>query len=232
SGEEETLALLGSQGAIYTLNTTSLDIAEVKKLTIDIVDISFFDKNIFAVGSSGVYSGAFLLNDITQKTVLNDLPNDFISLDIYLGNIYLLSPRENQIYKLTPTGSGYAVTPWLKEDYDLSTAVDIAVSFNIFILRKDGALEEYLVGVKQSFSLLGEEKPSKPVAIYTTSNIDNIYILDGERNAVFVYGKDGSFKLKLEIKSIEDLLDLYVQSDEQKVFVITATKIYSVDTNF
>jgi len=165
----------------------------------------------------------------TKITLSDSEPTPTVTdIQIWNGSIYLLDHQEQTIWKYTPSADSFSSAQnWLKNDKKLSLGpISLAIDGRIWVLYQNGQVENYLSGVKDNFSLKGDQDFDQASNL-TVSLEDDSYLafLDGSKT-IFVYKKDGEFIAKYPLSSIEALdilLDdniLYILANDQKIYQI------------
>ncbi len=149
------------------------------------------------------------------------------------GNLYLLDSVANgQIWKYTGVDAGLgAKTAYLKgEGLDLSSAVSLAIDGSVWVLFDDGTIVKYVRGVKDSFVVTGlDEALVDPIKIYTSPEVENLYILDRQFTRVVVIGKNGEYQAQYRWPGIAGAKDLVVSEELKKILLLTGEKVFSLD---
>ncbi len=161
----------------------------------------------------------------------------------FFNNIYLLVPKENQIYKYVALTNNYgSKTAYLKSNENLADAVDMAIDSSIYVLMKDGAVNQYLTGERTAFKLsalptqmksndpakITAEKLLDPIRIITTKDLGSIFIADRGAKRVVVYDKEGNYKAQYISDKFNDLKDIWVSKEDNKVYVLSGADVYEV----
>lgn len=147
---------------------------------------------------------------------------------------YVLDPLENQIWKYERKRAGYSAATAYNQGTDLSRALSMAIDGSIYILSDDGTIQKLFRGVKADFSF--RELPSIPFSgkklrLYTTPNLDFIYVLDPDNTRILVFTKGDRFatyKKQIIFENISDVRDFVIDSTGQKASIITDSKIYEL----
>lgn len=154
-----------------------------------------------------------------------------IELDTYGRYVYFLDPVENQIWKYERQRDRYSGATPYNQGADLSRAVSFAIDGAIYILSDDGTIQKLFRGEKQDFSF--RELPSQPFSgknlkLYTTPELDFLYVLDPENSRILVFTKGDRFATykKQVLFDLPNAKDFVVDDAGQKVNVVTDDKIY------
>ncbi len=121
-----------------------------------------------------------------------------VAVDNFNNNMYILDPAANRIHKYQPTANGYEVEPIdyfdPSEDVDISTAIDMAIDGDVFVLLSDSTIERYRGGKKLRFQISGLDRPiSKATRLYTDTKAESLYVVDdGNDRIVEIDKRDGN----------------------------------------
>ncbi len=121
-----------------------------------------------------------------------------VAVDNFNNNMYILDPAANRIHKYQPTANGYEVDPIdyfdPSEDVDISTAIDMAIDGDVFVLLSDNTVERYRGGKKLRFQISGLDRPiTKATRVYTDTDAESLYVVDdGNNRIVEIDKRDGN----------------------------------------
>ena len=157
---------------------------------------------------------------------------EVVDTKLYGGNIYLLSSRENQIFKASSFGvEGYSsFSSWLKEAVEIDSNSRMAIDGYIYIWS-EGMLKQFARGRETDFSLRGKLKNpiQNPKDIVTRHGAKNIYILDGNLSRVLKFSKDGALLGQFTDSKWGEPDALAVSRDEKRGFVLSGNKIFEFE---
>lgn len=173
--------------------------------------------------------------DITnQKTTIvagkDNVMSGVVDISGFANNVYLLDKDSNQIWKYLPTDSGYSD----KREYfskgvkaDLANAVRMQIESSVFILKSGGEILRFTKGAADDFSLTGLDQALKdPKSMFTSSDVDNLYILDSGNSRMVVADKNGVFKSQYQGDKFGVASDLVVDEIGKKVYLLDNGKIF------
>lgn len=154
-----------------------------------------------------------------------------VDLTGYAGNIYGLDTSAGQIWRWAGLSEGLAKQKeYLKNKADLGDAVSLAIDGSIWVLFKDGTISKFTRGEKDAFSLSGLDKPfAEPIRLFTDENQSNLYVLDQKNTRVVVLGKTGEYQAQYVWPGIAGTVDLLASEKIGKIFLLTDSRIYSLD---
>ncbi len=149
------------------------------------------------------------------------------------SNIYLLDSAGNQIWKYLPTDSGYSdKRPYLSSGVKAAfgSSVRLQIESSVYVLTQDGQITRFTRGDKDNFSYAGLDKGVKnPKSFFTSSDTDNLYLLDSGNARLLVLTKTGQYKSQITGDKFGTATDLVVDEKGKKVYLLEGSKIYSVD---
>lgn len=238
----------------FTLSGSSLLLLDNSSKSLVVVDINKKSNQVLAgadqLGSASLASinGSFAFVYSLDKGVLridssnkkvtavakNDKEVDNVSdLTGFGSNVYLLSSGKNQIWKYTPTSSGYSdkiayLTSGTKADFN--RALRMQIESSVYVLKKGGEISRFTKGAADNFSLSGLDKGVKdPKSIFISSDTDNLYILDSGNSRLVVVTKIGAYKAQYQGDRFGTASDLVVDEKGKKVYLLDGNKIYTMD---
>jgi hypothetical protein len=162
----------------------------------DLIDIFWVDAGrLMALDRSG----AFLQYDPAKSAWAQRPASDGsqwarVSLAAsYAGNLYLLDPSKSQILKYAANEGGWSPgVAYLAAgvNVDLSTAADMAVDGDIWVLRGDGSLWRFASGRLADFTLRDLETPlARPVGLTTAQAMVGLYVVDVGNQRIVQFDK-------------------------------------------
>ncbi len=228
SSLQSTSGIKSSDAKQVDVSVNSMLLAETKN------DASYFaydDKNIYGLTSSAVFS--LDKDGSNKKTIIknDDLWQQGIAVSSYNGNVYVLDKKQNQILKFVAADSGFSQTNYFKDaSPDFSNAVSMAIDSSVYVLSSNGNVGKFTKGKSDSFSVTAlETKLSSPKRIFTTADLDNIYILDNGNSRIVVLDKNGAYKSQYQANVIKNADDFDVSEKDKKAYVLSSGKVYEID---
>lgn len=191
-------------------------------------------------GLAFIYSqdkGILRVDNASQKvTVVSKKDSDWGDIkDLYAfaGNIYVLDPGKNMIWKYLPTSEGYSD----KKEYlskgakvDFASSIRMQIDSSIYILKNGGEILRFTKGDKDNFSYSGLPAPVKdPKSFFVSSDTDNLYLLDSGNSRLLILTKTGSYKGEISGQKFAQATDLVVDEKNKKVYLLDGSKIFQVD---
>lgn len=147
----------------------------------------------------------------------------------YQGNIYILDSKEG-VLKYVAGGGGYGKRAYFSSDApNLNTATAMAIDGSVWLLFADGKLLKYTSGVADEFKISGLEKPlAQPTKLFTTRDIENIYILDKGNGRIVKLGKNGLFQSQYAAAIVSQAKDFTVSEKDKKILILSGNKVWEL----
>jgi len=190
---------------------------------------SVLDEDITYTISSKTIATVSKAGDKKELIKNNSTWSNPVSLSAFSGNVYVLDTKAG-LLKFVPTSSSYGQSSYFKEEApSLTNAVGMAIDSSIFILFSDGTVQKYTRGVKDSFTLSDVPKNvSQPSALYTNTQVNNIYILDTRSSSLLKFDKTGNFQAQFQSDILKTAKTFVVNDDEKSAFILSGNKIYEL----
>ncbi len=156
----------------------------------------------------------------------------------YNGNLYLLDPNSNQLWRYRPSGANYMNPP---EPYfppetpvDLKSVIDVGIDGYVWLLYPNGSMLRFLSGAQEAFALEPVDPPlTHAVAMWMNlaePPAGRIFIADAATNRVLVFDKNGKLLAQLTplepANALKDLQDIYVDEMTNTLYLLTKTALY------
>ena len=149
------------------------------------------------------------------------------------GNVYILDKGKNQIWKYIGVSSGYSdkrsyLTEGVRTDFSGSARMQIESS--IYILKSGGEILRFTKGEPDHFSIGGLDRGIlDPKSFYTSSETDNLYILDSGNSRLVILSKTGEYKGQYSGDKFGTATDLVVDEIGKKVYLLEGSKIWEME---
>jgi len=157
------------------------------------------------------------------------------SMQVYIGNIYILNNLDKQIYKYSNNKNRFSDQQnYLKDTSSLEKSIDFAIDGFVYILLSDGNIIRYSRGNEQSLSFKNIPAPDNsivnPISIFTTENDNAIYILDKPKNyRVLSFTKNGDYQKQIIVKDFgQQTTDLLVDENNKKIYLASDKGLYAI----
>jgi len=104
------------------------------------------------------------------------------------------------------------------------------VDGSVWVLFSDGTIVKYTQGKKDAFQVIGLDQPfGEAVKIFTSPEVEHLYILDRANTRVVVVDKSGEYAAQYQWSGIAGVKDLVVSETLKKIFFLTGEKVFSLD---
>ena len=136
-----------------------------------------------------------------------------VAFDNFNNNLYILDPGANAIHKYQATAGGYEVAPspylLASADVDLSSAIDLAIDGDIFVLMSDASVLRLRGGQREPFEVTGLDVDTmKPTRIFTEVDTDSLYLVDSANKRIVEIDKreesEGEFVRQFKYAGSDD----------------------------
>ena len=154
-----------------------------------------------------------------------------VDMQMFAGNIYLLTPAGVWRHQVTDTGYG-PKQAWLAGSEDtsqLGSSSNLAIDASLWVMQTTGQILKYTRGVREDFVLTDLDQPFAPGAvIYTDPEAELLYILDRGNGRVVVLAKTGAYQLQYQFDQAKEAQDLAVDEAGGQMYLLAGSKILSV----
>ncbi|NMC36594.1 hypothetical protein GYA49_06130 [Candidatus Beckwithbacteria bacterium] len=211
--ESKAIKILAGKDLVFT-DTTLASIPAWVFLASD-SKIQIIDKQ------SGKQLQSFRLSKITIDQILG-----------YSNNVYVLDKNLGQLWRFRGIKDSLAEPDaFFSQEQDLQEINDFAIDGSVWLLRADGGVEQYTMGLRDayypSFSL---DVPLKnPQRIITDEDCKNLYILDQANNRIVVISKQGEYVGQYLWDKIQEIDTITVSENLGKILLGLDDKIYGID---
>lgn len=222
----------------FELKTADLSVVKTEHQTLNLdepLSLLDGDNSILILHKDGSLS-KLALDAKKINPIKIDFPknNTTVSIaSIYGDNLYTIDTENNQIYKHSPSGDDFSIgKPWLKDDISLKKIKSITIDGAIYTINSDGVINKFFKGEKQDFGFKNEnELLSGPEKIWTNTELSNLYVMDTVGKKIAVINKDGEMITQYYSESFTDLKDFIVMNNGKKIYVLSGSKIFEIDTD-
>lgn len=229
--EGTSLGLLDTKGGIVFL----LDVEKKSVRTLDDKEvdntrsIGLYDGSVYLTKSDGVYKGEE--SERIEKVIEEDEWGEIEDIVIYNGNVYLLDGQKDEVYKYLVAEAGYsAKQSYFKEGQspDLALARGISIDGSLYVLSKNTILK-YTSGLRDGFSLSLPEDNYTFNQLFTSRDVEKLYLLDSTQGKVVVAEKNGKYSKQVESSVLKDASDIVVLEGDKTLIVLKGDKLYSIE---
>jgi len=242
----EVVALAGSgstfygynkSNQIYKFSTTQQSVDVVVKLDNEVKGLNTLADNELLIYFATPEANIGILN--TEENSLTNINFEFnnpltekVSLEPYFSRLYVLDPRERQIYKHQQVGRSYTRgQPWLVDDTaDISDASSMAIDGNIWVTTNSGNLYKFNAGEREDFSLATLDPIlNSPNFVWTSIDSSKLYILDPPTHRVIILNKDGTIHKQFVSERFDNLKSAVIDEGNDKIYILNSNQVYEID---
>lgn len=172
----------------------------------------YSDPNLFKIDMA---SGA--KKELFKKSKAQDM-------EFFIGNLYLLT--KEGIAKFVPVENGFVEAgDYLSGGFSATASSRFAIDGSIWV-TKGAEILNFLQAKPQSFQISGLTSPVGEFGqIYTSSEIDSLYVVDIKNSALLVISKEGIYLKTYQSPEFAKAQDLAVDSQEKKLYLAVGNKI-------
>ncbi|TAN33069.1 hypothetical protein EPN28_03665 [Patescibacteria group bacterium] len=151
-----------------------------------------------------------------------------LAISVYNRRMYTVSDK--QIYRHDGIRAGYGRgKEWLSEPAELSDTIDLVIDGDLWTLSKTGRLQKFTGGKKQAFEITGLN-PALDSAddIWTYTDLNYLYILDGARERIVLLGKDGQLQRQITALELKGATGMAVDETNMSAIFVSQGKLYQI----
>lgn len=156
-----------------------------------------------------------------------------ILLSTFAGNIYILDKDSSSVWRYSAIKGGFGSKQnWFGPGVnpDLSNTVSWAIDGAIWILTRTGEVRKFSLGREESISDLNIGQPLDfPVAIFTSEDAQDVYVLDPPNSRVVVISKSGDFLAQYLADDLNGAKGLVVSEDIKKIIYLKGSALKSIE---
>jgi len=145
-------------------------------------------------------------------------------------NLYMLMPKENQIYKYIDNGSRYGT----KSNYilsgspsDVTGGTALAIDASVYVTTAGGTITKFTSGQPVEFTVKGYPKSYTGISgMFADSDTSGQY-LDAKHYVIAIDGNQ-NFKAQYKSDTLSDISSVFTMDDSRTIFALSAGKLYSI----
>jgi len=150
---------------------------------------------------------------------------------LYANKLYRLDTQNNQIWRATNSGGGFGgESAYIKAaDVSIAGAVSLAIDSNVYVLKNDGQLMQFLSGGQVSFGLTAIDPPLRAASsLWTSADSPLLIIADPADKRVLVYEKNGSLKAQYVSSQFREPRDVVSDDAGKRIIAIDGNRLLLV----
>lgn len=141
------------------------------------------------------------------------------------AKVYALNKSQNKIVTADISKADSA-TNYLKENLDLSQALDIAIDGSIYVLFPDH-IQKLTLGQSKPFSNTGLTYPTNS-KIYANKDITLIYIMDPEAKKIILVNSNGTLRAQYTSDKFTDMKDFAISADGKSAYILNGQQLLQI----
>ncbi len=217
-------------GLIYTISIEkkSLDtykVPEVKSSNhiVNYESLFFFyspGKGLYKVDDAGK-SGLAIETDKEMGSVAD--------IAVYNGNLYFLSPSQNNIYKYVPVENGYSEkTSYIKSGLSgaISQNATLAIDSSVYVATDDQILK-FTAGAADEFKTVFPDGNVQIDKIITNADLEKVYGWDKNAGVMYILGKNGTYERQVRSGAFAKASDVVVYNSA--AYTLENKKIFKIN---
>ncbi|TSC53110.1 MAG: Uncharacterized protein LiPW16_488, partial [Microgenomates group bacterium LiPW_16] len=242
-GEGQNLAIYGETILVSDNKNSSLYQITVKSKSSQILAgggtitgaslVALGENKAYVLTNEGIVEIELKTKNLRLKIKKDSEWGEIKALNFFAGNLYLLDKTKSSIWKYV--GGEAEFSPkrnYLTDEYDLSNSSSMAIDGSVWLTTEK--ILKFIQGKQDSFDPpaggQGLEQPlGTNLLIFTSDETKNLYILDKTNNRVVVLDKTGTYKSQYIWEGIGEVSDLVVSEGERKIFLLSGSKIYTLE---
>ncbi|MEN8253472.1 MAG: hypothetical protein ABFQ62_03810 [Patescibacteria group bacterium] len=219
---------------LLTLNLESkegkkIDLAEELKPRV----ISFDGEDIFILGS-GIFS--YDLNSDESRNLRDegDSNREAKFINYFADFVYVFNVSKRNIYRYSPGENANYSDPigWLKDKQglDFETVNGMQIDGDVWLSTNVGEIKRYVRGNIGEFEIRGlKEAFSSSIYLFTKEGLENLYVLEPEKNRLVVITKDGDFVKEIKSSTLASATMIIVSEARAKAYAVSGSLLYEIE---
>lgn len=243
----EIVAVDGANGAIYSLMTKNKEATLVVGNN-DLKYAKFIDftpETMYVYLPSGIFAKKLDGSDqFKQVAKIFDKFGDIKAMNTFGGNLYVLDPTNNQVWKYQGTDLGFAEPVRYLLDglsTNISGGTSMMIDGFVYVLIPSeqgqaawGHIAKFSGGDTSEFGVTGlPDAFSQPRSIFVSDETQNVYVWDAANKIVYVLDKKGGYQAEYKIgdggSDLGASTKIFVDESVKKIFLLTDSKVYQTE---
>lgn len=155
--------------------------------------------------------------------------SSLVSFKIYNSKLYSLARDKNQIYSYVNKKGFSAKSDWLKDNVDLSQAVDLGIDGDIYVLEKDGTILKLSLGRAVEYNSAAIS-PAITGAAKLIVGENYLYIFEASAKRLVVLSKnDGRLIGQYIIESLDQIQDVAINEAGKIAYFLAGEAVWQVN---
>jgi hypothetical protein len=186
------------------------------------------DGNILYLSGNNV----FQLDKTDQPSLLTiTLPStsdNITGSQAYSDKLYIVDKSLSQIFRYTRNSNSFTnKTKWLSQETNLASSSGLFIDGNIYILYRNGQVEQYLKGKKQELAL-ETVNPAITAASRLIVTPDYFYVLEPSARRLVIWSNKGAYLGQYIFTNLNDLKDFAVNDKDKQIYLLDGHAVYQM----
>lgn len=222
--------------AIVNIENQQVTLIDSPETTINVQDLNIFERSnnqpIVLTNNNTLYK----LNTSDKELSALDISfdhTDIKDIKTYNTSLYTLNPVQNQIYKYgSITSNSFSrAKQWLTDtDIDISSAVDMYIDGTVYVLFKNGTIQNFLSGKKTSFTTDTTIQPQiqEVTQMSYSTKLKQFYVLEPQQHRIIVFNHEGNFLYQYQFNQTENLQAIGYDDTNTQLLILKDKAIYQI----
>ena len=171
-------------------------------------------------------------SDGTKKDIIKNTNywTSPVAIVPYDGNIYVLDQTKG-LLKFVAGGGGYGKDYYFHNSTpDLSSATGLAIDGSVWLLFKNGSIQQFTSGTSNNLQVSGLLKSLiDPTKIVTDITMESLYVLDNSNGRIVKFDKNGKYQSSYASSVITNAKDFTVDETNKKIDVLSQNKVWEIN---
>jgi|WetSurMetagenome_2_1015567.scaffolds.fasta_scaffold00819_5 hypothetical protein len=223
----------GKNDAIFKIDLKENIVTAIYKLGIASSSALFYptadqNGNIYYLNNDNIFTLGKTDQHAILKITLPSTADNLGGIKAYSDKLYVLDKSLGQIFRYARTDDGFTgQIKWLNQDADLSAAADIFIDGNVYVLFKDGHVDEYLKGKKQNLTL-DNINPTITAANKLIVTPDYFYVLEIATKRLAIWSNKGAYLAQYIFTDLNNIKDFAVDDKGKQIYFLDGHGVYQM----
>jgi sugar lactone lactonase YvrE len=153
----------------------------------------------------------------------------FRAVEFYAGNLYVLDPRDNQVWRYYPTASGYdSERKGILEPTTLKDSVALSIDGDVYLLETSGRIRKFSAGREVPFAQDGLDRPLlNATALHASRANKWIYVADAGNRRIVAFDKEGHYQRQFTVEAYGAPRALFVDEGNRVIYFADQTHVFA-----
>lgn len=148
----------------------------------------------------------------------------------YGGNLYILDVASNQVWRYSPTDSGFdSERSSILGDADLSGAQGLVVDGDVYLLTKNGDIRRFAHGAEQPVALAGIDRGLLAPSCVAPDGQGGLLVVDRGNKRLVSLSASGDFQGQFVSRTFTDIRSAAVDGETGLLYVLVGDSLYAAE---